>query len=71
MTQCPDFRRFWVYSRLGHVGQKWYWNTYLHHVAFIYIYISNKNARYVIIMNDCIRGPLLGPAKLISWMRVL
>ena len=24
---------------------------------YIYEYISNKNARYVIIMNDCIRGP--------------
>ena len=38
---------------------------------YMYIYISNKNARYVIIMNDCIRGPLLGPAKYILWMGLL
>ena len=41
-----------MYSRLGHVGQKWYWNTYLHHVAFIDIYMGHSTEKGNFLSGD-------------------
>ena len=32
-------------------------NNMCAYVVFVHIYISNKNACYIIVMNDYIRGP--------------